>query len=343
MRRYLAFLVVLITLFSLASCISIEDIAMDSAADILTGGAGSSGSMNAFTADDDPQLIADALPMVLKLYEMILGSRPERADLHFETGKNFVMYANAFIQTPAGMLSDDDYPEQEKMLTRAKKMYLRGRDYLMNGIDLTHPGFLAAVEEGRLDDALAMTTEPADAAMLYWAASGWVGAFSCEPFDFGLANELYIPAGMLLRALELDGDYSSGAIHDIFIQLHASMPSAHLFKAAADAPLTAGRFFEHYYAENNVSNISEERALFHFKESVRLSGGLNPGTFISLASTICVKEQDYAEYKRLLEQALSISVSDAPENELVITIYQDKARWMLEHAEEYFILDIEDF
>jgi predicted anti-sigma-YlaC factor YlaD len=340
MRKFFAIIVVVIILFSMVSCISIEDIAMDSAADILTGG---SDGMNIFTTDDDPQLIADALPLALKLYEMILGSRPERADLQYETGKNFVMYANAFIQTPAGMLPDEDYLEQEKMLERAKKMYLRGRDYLMKGIELTYPGFNAALDEGRLDDALKMTDSVEDAEVLYWTASGWIGAYSCEPFDFELASSLYIPAALLLRALEIDGNFNKGAIHDILIQIYSSLPSSHILNAVAKAPETVGKFHNEYYTANKVGNLPEERALFHFNEAIRLSSGLNPGTYNSYASTISVKKQDYIEYKKLLETALSISPSDVPENELVITIYQEKARWMLENAENFFILDIEDY
>ncbi|MBI9107636.1 MAG: hypothetical protein JEZ04_12890 [Spirochaetales bacterium] len=340
MRRSLIVIITVITLFSAASCISVEDIALDSAADILTSG---SGGMNIFTADDDPQLIADALPLALKLYEMILGSRPDRADLQYATGKNFVMYANAFIQTPAGMLPDEEYRKQEKMIIRSKKMYIRGRDYILKGIDLTHPGFSTAIREKRLDDAMLMFTEPNDAGMLYWAASGWIGAFSCDPFDFELANTLYIPAAMLLKALELDGEFSNGAIHDILIQIYSSLPYSHIQKAAADAPLTIGKFQKEYYKSNNTGDSPGDKALFHFNEALRLSGGLNPGTYISYATSISVKKQDYNEFKDLLGRALSISASDVPENELVITIYQDKARWMLENAENFFILDIEDY
>jgi len=340
MRKKLAIIITVITLFSAVSCISVEDIAMDSAADLLTAG---TGEMNIFTMDDDPQLIADALPLAMKLYEMILSSRPERADLQYATGKNFVMYANAFIQTPAGMLPDEDYRDQEKMLKRAKKMYIRGRNYILKAIELNHPGFKSAIEEKRLEDAIMMINAPEDAAMLYWAASGWVGAYSCDPFDFELASGLYIPSGMLLRALELDSDFSSGAIHDIFIQIYSSLPNSHIIKAAAEAPESVGKFYREYYASNNIGDTPRERAVFHFDEAIKLSKGLNPGTYNSYASSICVKEQDYVKFKELLTKALSITPSDMPENELVITIYQEKARWMLEHAENFFILDIEDY
>ena len=333
-------MLILLSVFTISSCVSVEDIAMDSAADILASG---TGEMNIFTMDDDPQLIADALPLALKLYEMILSSRPGRADLQLATGKNFVLYANAFIQTPAGMLPDDDYIEQEKMTSRAKKMYIRGRDYIMESIELSHPGFEAALSSGELDRALGLCSQSSDAEKLYWGASGWVAAYSCDPFDFEMANELYIPAAMLYRALELDEDFSRGAIHDVMIQIYSSLPSSHLLKAETEAPETLGAFIPAYYAEKEAGSSPEERAFFHFSESLRLSGGSNPGTYTSWASAVSVKKQDYIEYRDLLEKALDISAEDHPENELVITIYQEKARWMLEHAEDFFIIDIEDY
>jgi predicted anti-sigma-YlaC factor YlaD len=307
---------------------------MSAAADILSS---DSGGTNIFTADDDPQLIADALPLALKLYEMVLTSKPEHAKLQYATGKNFITYANAFIQTPAGMLADEEYLEAEKMLARAKKMYLRGRDYVLSGIELANPGFRQAIDEGRLDEGIMLLDKPEDAAMLYWAASGWIGAFSCDPFDFELANTLYIPSAMLLRALELDESFNRGAIHDIFIQIYSSMPYSHILKAVKTAPETIEKFNIEYYTALGISESLEDKTNYHYGRAIELAGGKNPGTYCSYASSVSVKNQDYPQYRNLLEKALNINPGDDPDNELVVTIYQDKARWMLEHAEDFFI------
>ena len=334
MKAIKHFILLIIVLISLSSCISIEDIAMNSAADLLSSESGGAGI---FTRDDDPQLIADALPLALKMYEMVLASKPEHAALQYATGKNFIMYANAFIQTPAGMLPDEEYAEQEVMLERAKKMYFRGRDYVLQGIELQHPGFKTAIGEKRIDDALLMLDTPEEAKLLYWGASGWIGAFSCDPFDFELANDLYIPSAMLLRALELDESYSSGAVHDIFIQIYASMPASHIIKAVEATPETAGKFYKTYYKDLGVNDDPESRTDYHFRRSIELSDGKNPGTYCTYASSVCVKKQDYGKYKQLLEKALEIDPSQSPDDELVITIYQEKARWLLDHAEDFFI------
>ncbi|MDC7228364.1 MAG: TRAP transporter TatT component family protein [Spirochaetales bacterium] len=334
MKRISAVLMAVLLLLSLFSCVSIEDIAMRSAANMLSS---DSGGANIFTMDDDPELIADALPLAMKLYEMVLASNPEHAAMQYATGKNFIMYANAFIQTPAGMLPDDEYLKQEVMLARAKRMYLRGRDYVIDGIELNHPGFITAVDDNRLDDAVSMLKEPEDAAMLYWAASAWIGAYSCDPFDFELASSLYVPSAMLLRALELDGGFSNGAIHDVFIQIYSSLPYSHILKAAESAPETTAKFNNEYYGSLGIADSLEKKTMHHFNTSLELSGGTNPGTYCSYASSVSVKKQNYKEYKSLLEKALEINPADYPENELVISIYQEKAAWMLEHAEDFFI------
>ena len=324
----------IIVFISAVSCVSVEDIVMGSAADMLSS---DSGAANIFTKDNDPQLIADALPLALKLYEMVLASDPEHAGMQYATGKNFVMYANAFIQTPAGMLPDEEYLEQEIMLERAKKMYIRGRDYILTGIELEQPGFLAAVDAGALDDALLMIDQTEDAAMLYWAASGWIAAFSCDPFDFELANDLYIPVAMLYRAMQLDESFNKGAIHDIYIQIYSSLPYGHVLKALKAAPGTAGEFNDEYYTRHGIKDDPKEKTDYHFNRAIELAGGRNPGTYCSYAASVSVKKQDYEEYRMLLEQALAIDPADDPDNELVTTIYQEKADWMLEHAEDFFI------
>lgn len=316
------------------SCISMEDIVMESAADMLSS-EGSAASV--FTQDNDPELIADALPLALKLYELVLASNKEHSAIHYATGKNFIMYANAFIQTPAGMLADEDFLKQEAMLKRAKNMYLRGRDYILEGINLRHDGFLEAIEKGMLDEAFMLIKKPEEAAELYWLASGWIAAYSCDPFDFELANTLYLPSAMLLRALELNESLNSGAIHDVFIQIYSSLPYSHISKAIDNAPLTIGNFYNTYYNEKVPSLTNMDKTDYHFNRSLELSKRQNPGTFCSYASSVCVKEQDYKTYKKLLEEAVSIDSRKDPDNELVTIIFQQKAEWMLEHAEDFFI------
>ena len=118
----------------LTSC-SINKLAVNMVAKTL-----SSGDSTVFTGEEDPQLVADALPFAMKLYESLLEQTPENEELLLTTGSVFTMYANAFVQTPASMLPESEYEQQQQMLKRAKKLYLRGRGYLLQALELRYPG-----------------------------------------------------------------------------------------------------------------------------------------------------------------------------------------------------------
>jgi predicted anti-sigma-YlaC factor YlaD len=45
------------------------------------------------------------------------------------------MYANAFLQTPATMLPETEYKKQEFTYRRAKNLYLRGRDIILDCLE----------------------------------------------------------------------------------------------------------------------------------------------------------------------------------------------------------------
>ena len=52
-----------------------------------------------FTRDDDPELVGDAIPFGLKLYESLLDSAPKNQDLLLATCSNFTQYGVAYLET----------------------------------------------------------------------------------------------------------------------------------------------------------------------------------------------------------------------------------------------------
>ena len=293
----------------LTSC-SINKLAVNVLAKTL-----SSGDSTVFTGEEDPQLVADALPFAMKLYESLLEQTPENEDLLLTTGSVFTMYANAFIQTPAGMLPENEYEQQQQMLKRAKKMYLRGRGYLLQALELRYPGFGELLKTGDLERALA-PTDSEDVPLLFWTSASWLGAFSTDTFDMELLLNLSKPIAMLNRAFELDEAWSGGMIHDTLISIYGSLPEA--------------------------MGGSQEKARYHFKKAVEYSGGLSPSPYVSLASTVSVANQDVEEFQQLLGQAIAIDPADNPDNRLQILLSQEKARWLLAHIEDFFLIDLEE-
>ena len=120
MKKHYFYLFLIVLIVFSYSC-SIKKYALNKAADMLT----SEGSSTVFTGDNDPELVGDALPFAIKFYQSLLESLPSHRGLQLQVGSLYVIYANAFLQTPADMLTDDEYEEQEFLLKRAKNLYLR--------------------------------------------------------------------------------------------------------------------------------------------------------------------------------------------------------------------------
>jgi predicted anti-sigma-YlaC factor YlaD len=308
MRRNtrLPVLLVPVVLLALASC-SLNKLAVNVVAGTLA-----SGESTVFTGDDDPELVADALPFAMKLYESLAEQAPDNAHLLLTTGSVFAMYANAFIQTPASMLPDSEFEQQMAMQKRAKKMYLRGRGYVLRAIELRHPGFGDKVAHNEMEAALASMRKE-DVPYLVWGAVSWLGAFSTDTFDMELLLGLHNPLAMLDRALALDEGWSDGMIHDVLISIYGSLPES--------------------------MGGSQQKAREHFQKAVEFSHGLNVSPYVALATTVCVATQNVAEFRELLGKALAIDPDANPGNRLANLISQNKARWLLAHVEDFFLLD----
>ena len=229
-----------VLLFS--SC-SIQKLAINAVADALGGG--STGG-SAFTTDNDPELVGDALPFALKLYETLLEQAPEHTGLLQTTGLGFVMYSNAYVQSPADTLPEWEFEKQEEMYARAKKLYLRGRDYIFRSLDIKYPGFLDSVESGDLPQFVRQIGEE-DIDALYWGSAGWFAAIAINVFDFELTLQTPMAKAMMDRAYELNPDYGDGTLDDFYIMYYAGLP--------ADM------------------GGSDEKAAYHFKRAVEVSQG----------------------------------------------------------------------
>jgi len=295
-----------ILILAAASSCSIEKFALKKTADALTG----ESSSNVFLTDNDPELVGDALPFTIKMYESLMVSIPEHYGLRLQTGMLYIMYANAYIQSPAEQLPDLEFDKKESMLDRAKNLYLRGRDYILEGLEMKHPGFLEYLKAKKYKQALDGTKKD-DVPALYWASSGWVAAYSIDPFDMKLGLSLSQAEAMMNKVLELDENFNNGSVHDFFILYYGSIPE--------------------------YMGGSSEKARKHFRKAVELSKGRSASPYLSLASTVSVKEQNIKEFKALLNQALKIDPDKYMSLRLQNTIYQKKAKWMLDHIEDYFV------
>jgi predicted anti-sigma-YlaC factor YlaD len=307
MKKVVAILIGFVAVFVCAGC-SLKEMAIRTVADSLTGDTG-----DVFTGDNDPDLIEDSLPFALKLYEALLEKTPDHQGLILTTGSGYVMYANAFLQSKALMLPLEEYETKVHLKKRAVNLYIRGRDILLEGLERNHPGIAASKDDDTTREIL-LGVGVEDTALLYWAAAGWMGAYSLDPFTPETAAGITKAVLMIKRAYELDPDFSNGAIHDLLIQYYASFPM-----------------------EKDL-----QKAKHHFKAAVEISGGLLASPYVSYATSVSIQKQDAEEFVDLLETALDIDVDKAPDSRLANIISQRKAQWYLENIENFFLLDSED-
>jgi len=326
-RKY--YIVLAALMLTIGSCRSISNIAINSVADILSSPEGS----NVFTSDNDPKLVGDSIPLALKLYEIILERDPENSELAAATGRNFVMYSGAFVQMPADMLDDSLWKEASAARKRAKKLYRRGRDYLMRALYMRHGELEKFLEEKKYDDAMALLNED-DAEIAYWAGLGWLGMASTDPLDFELTSTLEGALLLLFRSMELH-EVNSG-IHDVMIQINLTLPTSILVNLRNRSPHTAS-YMDKYYSAAGIDGIPVNRAFFHYNRALELSGGLEPSPHITMATALSIREQDVEEFRRYLEAALAIDPEANPDSRLMTIIYQEKAKWLLGSIENFFI------
>jgi len=292
------------------SC-SIKKLAMKQVANALTAPGGG----DVFTGDNDPELVGDALPFAIKMYESLMVSAPYHMGLKLRTGSMYVMYANGFLATPAGMMTDEKFLEKEFLEKRAKNLYLRGRNILLQALEYKYPKFKQSLEKKEFINAL-QTIGKKDVEVLYWAGAGWMGAFAIDPFDMKLGITLPKAAAIMERVLQLEPGYGDGAIHDFYVLYYGSLPE---------------------YMGGSLDNARK-----HFEKAVEASGGKSGSPYLTRATTVLVKQQKMEEFVKLLKKVQDIDVDADPANRLINILNQRKARWLVEHVGDFFLIDESD-
>jgi predicted anti-sigma-YlaC factor YlaD len=263
-----------------------------------------------FASDDDPELVKAAVPFALKLMESLLAESPEHEGLLFATSSGFTQYAYAFVQQEADEREDVDHAVAQAMRQRARRLYLRARNYGLRGLEARHRGIIDALR-GNPRQALRKTRK-ADVPLLYWTAASWGAAIAVLKDDPDLIADIAVVEALIDRALALEPDYDHGAIHTLLIGYE---PSRQGLEAGAEA-----------------------RARAHFQRAMELSDGQQAGPLVALAETISVQNQDVAEFRELLGDALAIDPDARPEWRLVNLVMQRRAAWLLQRTEDLFLL-----
>ncbi len=269
------------------------------------------GSGDTFARDEDPELVRDAVPFALKTMESLLATIPDDVDLLRALAANFTQYGYAFVDQDADLAElDGKSAEARAGHERARKLFLRARDYGLRGLDELYPGISARLRAARdLGPALARVKEK-DADLLYWTAAAWALAIADGKSDMQLVSELPAPVAMMRRGLALDPTFEHGAFDEFFVTYEGG-------RSVADGGGPA------------VARAHMERAL-------ALSGGKKLGVRVAWAETVLVQGQDRAAFEAELRRVLAFDVDSAPEYRLANLIAQRRARALLAHLDDLF-------
>jgi predicted anti-sigma-YlaC factor YlaD len=276
------------------------------------GNAIASGSGSSFASDEDPELVGDAVPFALKTIESLLASSPRHRPLLEAAASGFVQYAFVWVENEADLVEEEDLERATAQRARAIRLYLRGRDYALRGLDLRSPGLGAGLlrsDRAAAEKALA-TADRRDVPFLYWAAAGWGSAISLATNDPELNSGLGAVEALARRGLALDEAWDRGALHAVLMALEASRASV---------------------------GGSMERAREHFERAKALQAGA-PRAFllVSYAESLAVPAQDRAGFEAALREALAVDVDRLPAERLANVVAQQRARWLLGRVDELF-------
>ncbi len=304
-RRWVAVLSPILAASFLASGCSVRKVAVRSLANALAAGGDS------YATDDDPELVAAAIPFGLKTMEALLAEAPDHDGLLLAAASGFTQYGFAFVQGEADLVEENDLARATALRARARKLYSRALRYGLRGLEARHPGFEAGLrDENRRPATLAATTK-ADVPLLYWTGAAWGAAISLSKENAELTADQGLVEALERRALALDEGFGRGTIHDFFISFEGGRPAA--------------------------AGGSVDRARKHLERAVALSGGMRAAPYVSFAEGVSVGTQNRAEFEELLKKALAIDPDARPELRLANTVSQRRAAWLLARADDLFL------
>ena len=261
-----------------------------------------------YLSEEDPELVRESLPFLLKTLESIILTTPEQNEALVSACSGFTLYGNAFLQVDADAAGwDGEYDREIELRDRTWKLYVRARDYCLRGLELKYGGIGDGLRE---DPAAALAVAGVDdVEVLFLLSAAWGLAISNALDQPELIGDLPAVRALLARALELDEDYGRGSIHGALITLES-------------LPAQLGG--------------SPERARGHFERAVDLSDGLDAAPYVTFALGVSVPAENRAEFEELLNRALAIDPDEDTSLRLLNVVNQKRARLLLDRVDDLF-------
>ena len=292
-------LVAISILLGLSGC-SLKARAVDTLAEVL----GEAESV--YLSDEDPELVAAALPFNLKTMETLLASNPNHVELLLTATKSFILYAYSFVEPEVRGYEYTEFERAEAVRHRAARLYRRAYDFGIRGVSVGHPGIEERLR--REPDQAVAELELEDVPLTVWTAAALGGTISVSKDDPESTADIAVVGALLNRALTLDPDYDHGTIHE----------------------------FLFVYETGRVGG-SMEVARKHYERALALGPAKMPSLWLNWAESVSVTEQNRAEFIELADKVLAFDVARYPENRLLNVLAKRRASWLKENVDEFFL------
>ena len=279
----------------------------DALSDALSGGGEGE---HPLLSEDDPELVREALPFTLKLLDILIAQDIRSPEILLVASQAYIANAALFLQTRANTVARDDFAARAELLDRAKKHYLRGRNYAIEALAELNEDFDADGEDADFEESLSQFEEE-HVPYLYFAAAGWFAAAGLDTFDLGLALTTPRALALMDRAYELDPDYNRGAIDEFYILVYGLLPES--------------------------LGGDKDKAYIHYQRALSLSENQSASAYLSYAAVTAVPDQDIAAFEELMRHALAIDVYADSNSRLTNLVRQKEAQWYLDNLDQLFI------
>lgn len=263
-------------------------------------------SETVYLSDDDPELVAAAMPFNLKTLETLLQSSPNHRGLLLSLTKSFIFYTYGFVEPEAERIEEDDFYQARDIRQRAARLYSRAYRYGLRGLEVSHPGISSHLSKE--PEAASRALEPDDVPLAVWTAAALGLLVGVSMDDAEKTADIAVVGALLNRARELEPGYENGTIYE-FLVLY----------------------------ESKAFGGSKERAAGYFQKAVVLSEGRRCGAWLTWAENISVAQQDRAEFDEMISKVIECDIEAAPENRLLNTLAKRRARWLQSHAGDLFL------
>jgi fructose-specific component phosphotransferase system IIB-like protein len=261
----------------------------------------------AYTAEDvlraaakqpDPAIVRDGSPAYIMLVDGLIEAYPNNSELLTAGCQAYTVYASSFLE-------DSDPGKAAILYGKAKK-------YGFRALSLRRDFQQAA--SGNFDHFTAFLKqyEKEEVGALFCTSSAWAKWIGLNLDRVEALADLPMLKATMQRVIELDGGFYYGSPHLNMAVYLAAIP-----------PIAGGNL---------------DKAKEHFDEAFALGADRLLSAKVLFARYYAVRLKDRALFEKTLHEVMEAPVDDVPELTLSNTLAKEKARELLERADEYFLL-----